>query len=51
MGDKWMCVQNYPSVDFNWWFKHIDIQLNKPTNQNSIKVPKAIKPMNEKTLL
>ena len=26
-------------------------QLNEPTNQNSLKIPKVVKPTNEKTLL
>ena len=30
--------------------KRLDTQLNEPTNQNSIRVPKAFKPMNKKTL-
>ena len=33
------------------WFKRLDIQINELTNQNSIKVPKVIKPTNKKTLL
>ena len=40
-----------PSLDYNLWLKHLVTQLNKPTNQNSIKVPKVVKPTNEKTLL
>ena len=32
--------QNYSSVDYNKWLKRLDIQLNEPTNQNSIEVPK-----------
>ena len=36
-----------PSVDYNWWMSHV----NKPTNQNSIKVPNIIKPTNKKVLL
>ena len=32
----------YPPVDYT--------QLNEPTNQNSIKVPKVVKPTNKKTL-
>ena len=31
------------SVDYNLWLKHLDTQLNKPINQNSIKkVPKGV---------
>ena len=33
-----------PSVDYNQWWKRLDTQLNKPTNQNSIKVPKVVEP-------
>ena len=40
-----------PSVDYNWWLKRLDTQINEPTNQYSIKVPKIVKPMNKKTLL
>ena len=43
--------KNTPSVHYNLWLKHLDIQLNKPTDQNSIKAPKVVKPMkNYKTL-
>ena len=35
-----------PSLDYNKWFKRFDTQLNEP----SIKVPKVVKPTNEKTL-
>ena len=31
-----------PSVDFNEWLKHVDTQLNEPTNQNSIKALKLL---------
>ena len=37
-----------PSVDYNYWQKRLDTQLNEPTNQNLIKVPKIVKPMNKK---
>ena len=40
-----------PSVDYNSWLKRLDPQLTKPTNQNSIKVPKVVEPSNKKTLL
>ena len=33
------------------WLKRLDTQLNEPINQNSIKVPKVVKPTNKKTLL
>ena len=36
------------SVDYNWWLKRLDTQLNEQTNQNSIKVPKVVKPTNMK---
>ena len=35
-----------PSVYYNYWLKRFDTQLHKPTNQNSIKVPKVVKPTN-----
>ena len=28
----------------------VETQINEPTNQNSIKVPKVVKPTNKKTL-
>ena len=40
-----------PSVDNNSWLKRLNSQLNEPTNHNSIKVPKNVKPTNEKALL
>ena len=39
------------SLDYNYWFKSLDTQLNDPTNQNSIKVPKIVEPTNKKTVL
>jgi len=39
-----------PSVDYNWWLKCLDTQLNESTNQNGIKVPKVVKQTNRKTL-
>ena len=30
------------SVDYNWWLKRLDTQLDKPSNQNSIKVLKLL---------
>ena len=39
------------SVDFNEWLKCLDSKLNEQTNQNSIKVPKVVKPLNKKMLL
>ena len=43
--------QNYPFLDYNKWLKRLDIQLNEITNQNSIKVPKAIKPTNKNIII
>ena len=33
---------NIHSVDYNSWLKGLDTQLNKPTNQNLLKVPKVV---------
>ena len=38
-----------PSVDYNWCLKRLDTQQNEPTYQNSIKVPKVVKPTNKKS--
>ena len=38
------------SVDYNLWLKCLDTQHNEPPHQNSIKVPKVVKPTNKKTL-
>ena len=39
------------SVDYNYWLKRLNTQLNEQTNQNSIYVvPKVVEPINEKTL-
>ena len=40
-----------PTVDYNLWLKRLDTQLNEPSNQDSIKVPKVVKPMNKKASL
>ena len=32
------------------WLKRLDTQLNKPTNQNLLKVPKVVRSTNKKTL-
>ena len=50
-----MYIPNYDtkittSVDYNKLLKCLNTQLNEPTNKNSIKVPKVIKPTNNKTL-
>ena len=39
-------TQDKPSIDWNKW-----LELNEPTNQNSIKFPKVVDPTNKKTLL
>ena len=44
-------TQNYSSVDYNYWLKRLNTQLNEATNQNSIKVTMFVKPTNKKTLL
>ena len=31
-----------PSVDYNWWLKRLVTELNEPTHQNSIKIPKDV---------
>ena len=42
--------QNYKnSVDYKQWLKRLGTQLNKPTNQSSIRVPKVVKPTNKIT--
>ena len=33
---------------FNYWQKRLDTQLNESTNQNSLRVPKVVKPTNKK---
>ena len=35
------------SVDYNQYLKRLDTQLNEPTNQNLIKVPKVVEPTKE----
>ena len=40
-----------PYIDYNYWLKRLDTQLNGPLNQNSIKVPKVVMPKKKKTLL
>ena len=39
------------SVYYNLWLKRLDTHLNEPTNKNSIKVPKVVKPTNKKSSL
>ena len=47
-----MCIsnddtQNNTSVDYNNWLKRLHTQINKPTNQNSIKFSKVVIPTNK----
>ena len=44
-----MIHKNNPSVDYNYWLKSLDTELNELTKQNSIKVPQVDKPTNKKT--
>ena len=37
-------------LDYNYWLKRLDIQLNKSSNKNSLKVLKVVNPTNRKTL-
>ena len=53
MADKFTCIsnddtQNYPFYRFQLVIKRLDTQLNIPTNKNSIKVTKIVKPTNKK---
>ena len=32
-----------PSVNYNYWLKRLDTQLNEAPYENSIKVPKVVK--------
>ena len=36
-----------PSIDYNFWLKSLDTQLNEPTNN----VPEVVKQMNKNTFL
>ncbi len=40
-----------PSVDLNQWLERLNTQLNKPTNQNLVKVPKVVELTNKKMIL
>ena len=44
-------TQNYLLLDYNQRLKRLHTNLNKPTNQNSMQVPKVVKLKNKKTLL
>ena len=55
MADKYMHItnddaQNTPCVELNKWLKRLDIQMNEPINQNSLKDPKVVEPTIKKTL-
>ena len=32
-----------PSVDYNWWVKRLDTQLNEQTKSKLIKIPESCK--------
>ena len=56
MSDKLMHIPNddnktTPSVDYNYWLKRLDTQLNETTNQNLIKVLKVVMPTNEEKVI
>ena len=56
MADKLMYIpnndtQNYPFCRLQLVVKTFGNTIKEPTNKNSKKVPKVIKPTNEKTLL
>ena len=56
MAHKFMYIlndftQNNPFILYVTINGLLDIQPNEPTNQDSIKVPKVVEPMNEKMLL
>ena len=38
----------FPFVDYNKWSKHLDTQLNEPTNKNSIKDRFVVRQTNKK---
>ena len=47
MDDKLMYIPDDDTQNFHFF----SLQLNEPTNQSSIKVPKVVRPTNKKTLL
>ena len=54
MADKFLFIpnddtQNCPFCRFK--LKRLNTQLNKPTNQISVKVPKVVKQMNKKNVI
>ena len=36
-----------PCVDYNYLLKRLNTELNEPTNQNSIKIPKVVETTNK----
>ena len=44
-------TQNYPFIRLQLVVETLDTQLNELSNQNSVKVPKFVKPTNKKTFL
>ena len=38
-----------PSVEYNYWLKRLNTQNKERTSQNSVNVPKVVKPTNKKT--
>ena len=44
-------TQNYLLLDYNQRLKRLRTDLNGPSNQNSMQVPKVVKLKNKKTLL
>ena len=46
-----MKQKNTPSVDYNYWLKRLDNQLNEPANHNLIKVPKVVELTNKKNVI
>ena len=44
-----MMHKHTPLVYYNWLLNRLETELNEPTNQNSIKVPKVVLPTNNLT--
>ena len=44
-------ITPFNSLDYNQRLKRLNTQLNKPTNQILVKVPKVDKPTNKNALL
>ena len=42
-------TQNDPICKIYYWLNSLDTQLNRPTNQYTLKVSKVVKPTNKKT--